>query len=249
MVVLVHGFKGYKDWAFFPWLAEFLAGEGLAVCRFDSSRCGISEGSETFDRLDLFENDTYSTQIADLKAVIDRLRADQATANLPIAVFGHSRGGAVSLITTSEDPEIRAVATWAAIATTNRWDEKTTQNWRRDGRWMVENTRTKQIMPISTRLLDDWEQNRVRFDVMQAVGRVTQPLLVVHGTKDETVHSDDARQIVSVAREGSNLLLIEGASHTFGAIHPLLHVPMHLKLAAEVTASFFRANARRVTSG
>ena len=35
---------------------------GCAVCRFNMSRSGIGEDPETFDRLDLFEHDTYSSR-------------------------------------------------------------------------------------------------------------------------------------------------------------------------------------------
>src|SRR5712672_2386533 len=70
LVVIVHGFKGFKDWGFFPWLAETLCNHRFAVCRFNMSRSGIDENPETFDRLDLFADDTYSGQIADLQKVV-----------------------------------------------------------------------------------------------------------------------------------------------------------------------------------
>ena len=80
-MVIVHGFKGFKDWGFFPWLAQRLMQHRLAVCRFNMSRSGIGEDPETFDRLDLFEHDTYSTQLADLRAVVRH--AQQRVPGLP----------------------------------------------------------------------------------------------------------------------------------------------------------------------
>ncbi|HEX6160873.1 MAG TPA: alpha/beta hydrolase, partial [Thermoanaerobaculia bacterium] len=70
LVVIVHGFKGFKDWGFFPFLAEHLTQHRLATCRFNMSRSGVGESLDSFDRLDLFEHDTYSTQIADLRKVV-----------------------------------------------------------------------------------------------------------------------------------------------------------------------------------
>ena len=96
LVVIVHGFKGFKDWGFFPWTAQRLMQHRLAVCRFNMSRSGIGEDPETFDRLDLFEHDTYSTQLRDLAAVVRH--AQRKFPNLPTFLLGHSRGGGVALL-------------------------------------------------------------------------------------------------------------------------------------------------------
>ena len=37
-IIVVHGFKGYKDWGFFPHLCERLAIAGHAVVSFNFSR-------------------------------------------------------------------------------------------------------------------------------------------------------------------------------------------------------------------
>ena len=41
VVVCCHGFKGFKDWGFHPWLGTLLAGAGLAAVHFDFSRNGV----------------------------------------------------------------------------------------------------------------------------------------------------------------------------------------------------------------
>ena len=79
LAVIVHGFKGYKDWGFFPWVAETLCNHHLAVCRFNMSRSGIGENFDAFDRLDLFRDDAYSVQLADLHAVVRFALALDAT--------------------------------------------------------------------------------------------------------------------------------------------------------------------------
>jgi len=51
VVVACHGFKGFKDWGFHPWLGEHLADAGLAAVHFDFSRNGVKEaGSGTRSR-------------------------------------------------------------------------------------------------------------------------------------------------------------------------------------------------------
>lgn len=243
LVLLLHGFKGFKDWSFLPWLAETFSRQGLAVCRFDFSRCGITESSEMFDRLDLFADDTYSCQIDDVEAVVAHLRADSRTADLPIALLGHSRGGGTALLSAKRSGAI-AVATWATISRTDRWDPETVRAWREQGTLFVENARTKQQMPVSTRILEDLDVNREQLDIGDAVRDLDVPLLVVHGGDDSTVPVSESRAVAAAAREAT-LVEIDRASHTFGAIHPLITVPMHLSLAAHVTCSFLTTRSRR----
>ena len=240
LVVIVHGFKGFKDWGFFPWTAQRLMQHRLAVCRFNMSRSGIGEDPETFDRLDLFEHDTYSTQLRDLGAVVRH--AQRELPSLPTFLFGHSRGGGVALLGAQDVPNLHGVITWAAISRVDRWDAATKREWRKRGVLEVENARTKQIMRMSPVILDDYEAHAKRLDVLAAVARLRVPLLVLHGGRDESVPVEEGRLIASRASE-SSLIVLHRASHTFNAIHPLVHMPFELLTAAELSAHFINAYA------
>jgi uncharacterized protein len=240
LAVLVHGFKGFKDWGFFPWLAERLCNHGIAVCRFNMSRSGIGENPETFDRLDLFADDTYSTEISDLLKIVSH--AQQVCPRLPLFLMGHSRGGGVALLAAEEIPSLRGVATWSTISTVDRWDSAAKKQWRRDGYYDVENARTKQMMRMSTALLDDYEAHRDRLDILAAAARLRVPALVVHGENDESVPLAESTAIASRIG-GATRVVIGNASHTYNAIHPLVDVPFALSMAAEITAHFMMAYA------
>lgn len=239
LVVIVHGFKGFKDWGFFPWLAERLCDRGFAVCRFNMSRSGIGENSESFERLDLFAGDTYSIQLTDLRAAVEH--AQKKFPGLPTFLLGHSRGGGVALLGSAAVPELHGVITWSSISTVDRWDAKTVKKWRADGYMDVVNQRTKQMMRMSPSILDDFESNRERLDIAAATARLTVPLLVIHGARDESVPVAEASALVANTDDAA-LMIIEKASHTYNAIHPLVHVPFELSLAAEVTAHFIAAH-------
>src|SRR5687767_5851867 len=142
LVVVVHGFKGFKDWGFFPWVAQHLLRHRFAVCRFNMSRSGIGENPETFERLDLFADDTYSTQIDDL---LDVVLWCQARVDLPTFLLGHSRGGGVALLAAEKVEKLCGVITWNAISRIDRWDEAGKAQWRHDGYQDVINARTKQV--------------------------------------------------------------------------------------------------------
>jgi uncharacterized protein len=241
LVAVVHGFKGFKDWGFFPWLSEHLCHHRVAVCRFNMSRSGIGEDPETFDRLDLFADDTYSTQLNDLVDVVEHARA--RLPRLPLFLLGHSRGGGVALLASRMIGDLRGVITWSAIARADRWDDDTKKAWRRDGHLDVLNARTQQTMRMSPRILDDYDANAERLNILDSASRIEVPLLVVHGGADESVPVAEATEISSRARDAS-LLIVESATHTYNAIHPLIHVPRELVYAAEVTASFISVYAR-----
>ncbi len=239
LVVIVHGFKGFKDWGFFPWLAESLRHERVAVCRFNMSRSGIGETPDTFDRLDLFAGDTYSGQLADLRRVVEYTHEHH---QLPTFLLGHSRGGAIALLGARDVPLLRGVVTWSAIARANRWDAATKARWRRDG-WMdVINARTGQNMRMSTGILDDYEQHAERLDILAATAHLDVPLLVIHGARDESVPVSESFDIAAQYFDSSHMVIAH-ASHTYNAIHPLVHVPKELRLAATVTARFIAAYA------
>lgn len=237
LAIVVHGFKGFREWGFFPWLCERLSASGIVACRFDMSRNGIGDDPETFDRLDLFEHDTYSTQLSDLERVFHHVRSIESLGSLPAFLLGHSRGGAVALLASRRLEDLSGIVTWSAIASTDRWDDETKRQWRERGHLDIENSRTKQIMRMSTAVLDDLEQNGESLDVLAAVEAMSIPLLAVHGAEDETVSREDAEAIASAHPAGSKLV-IGGASHTFNAIHPLVNVPPELELAAHVSARF-----------
>ncbi len=235
LVVVVHGFKGFKDWGFFPWLAERLVSHQLAVCRFNMSRSGIGEDPESFDRLDLFEHDTFSIELADLRAAVRH--AQERFPRLPTFLLGHSRGGGVAILGASDVPGLRAVVAWSPIARCDHWDAAMRRDWDERGVTEILNQRTKQVMRISRDVLDDYEANRERLDIVRAARSLPVPLLVVHGGRDESVPVTAGRLLAAEAADGS-LAVITRAGHTFNAIHPLVHVPFELSVAAEASAHF-----------
>jgi pimeloyl-ACP methyl ester carboxylesterase len=245
LVVAVHGFKGFKDWGFFPWLAQRLTGHGLAVCRFNMSRCGIGEEPEAFDRLDLFEDDTYGTQLNDLASAV--AFAQQQFPSLPVFLLGHSRGSGVAILGASGVERLKGVIAWSPISHVDRWDATAVRDWNERGFTEAVNARTKQMMRMSRRMLDEFTSDPSRFDVRAATRQLEVPLLVIHGAKDESVPVAEGRELAAIAPQGS-IAVIERASHTFNAIHPLVDLPFPLTLAAELSAHFANAWAARETA-
>lgn len=245
-IVVCHGFKGFKDWGFFPYVCRELA-ERLTrpVVSFNFSGSGIGEDPESFTELDRFERNTFSKEVRDLRTVLDAAASGdlpQLAAVEKFGLLGHSRGGVSAVVTAAEDERVAAVVTWSAVARLDRWDAETVEKWRREGRIEVLNARTGQMMPLGRELLEDIEENAERLDVRRAAKRLRVPYLIVHGTEDESVDVEEAEAVAQAApEEWSRYQPIPGAGHTFGAVHPFQGTTEHLSQALDATVRWFRS--------
>lgn len=241
-VVLLPGFKGFKDWAFFPPLAERLARAGLAAITMSVSGAGVDAAGE-FTELDRFGHNTYSAELEDLRVVLAALEGGQLGMAPPHAVglFGHSRGGGVAVLQASRDVRVRALVTWGAISGVDRWERSTKEDWRSRGRIDVLNSRTHQVLPIYTDLLEEVEaQGQGRLDIIAAASRITVPWLLLHGENDETVEPSEAERLAKVAPVGSSrLMMVRNGTHTFGTRHPWEGPTAEFDFAAAATVEWF----------
>jgi dienelactone hydrolase len=222
--VVVHGFKGFKDWGMFPPLAERLAQAGFTAVSPNLSGSGVDDAGD-FTWPERFGHNTFSAELADLGTVLRALRTGELSVAPPSAVglIGHSRGGGVSILMAAQDPGIKTLVTWAAISTVNRWSDPTEQaRWRAQGKLDVVNTRTGQVLPLYPDVLDDIERHRRGpLNIEQAAAKLTIPWLIVHGSGDASVAVAEGERLAKAANAStSRFLRIEGAEHTFGAAHP-----------------------------
>lgn len=245
-VIVAHGFKGFKDWGFFPFLCESLARDGHLVVSFNTSLNGVGPGLLDFTDLEAFGRNTVSREVGDLHWIVDRVMAGEwsdGRAPGALGVLGHSRGGGNSVIVTSESGAISSLVTWAAVSTFHRWSEEQERDWATDGVTHILNARTGQEMPLQRSVVDDLRDNEERFDVLAAAARVRVPWLIVHGTEDPTVSAHEARGLAG-ACFGARLLLLEGSGHTFEATHPLAGPAPALEDAVVATVDHFHRSLR-----
>lgn len=134
--------------------------------------------------------------------------------------MGHSRGGASALLKTAEDTRVKGVITLAAVSDlASRYPAKILEMWKKEGVLMVPNARTGQEMPMYYQIVEDYQQNEDRLDVLRAVAGIKAPVLSFHGTADESVSLDHVHQIKKVCPH-AEIVVVEGANHTFGGTHP-----------------------------
>ena len=222
-VLVLHGFKGFMNWGFFPEIAHRIAARGMVAVRFNMSGSGIGDDLETFTELEAFARNTYTRELEDLQRVRGWIAsgAVRGIDTMRCALVGHSRGGGVALLHAAEHDAVRSIVTWAAISDVDRFDELTKAGWRRQGVITIHNARTKQDMDIALGALDDIEWNRARFDILAACRRIHVPVLLIHGSADETVPVHEAERLfAALDPPTARKLVITGAGHTFGVTHP-----------------------------
>ncbi|MBD3161735.1 MAG: alpha/beta fold hydrolase [Candidatus Latescibacteria bacterium] len=243
-VVVVHGFKGFKDWGFFPYLCDRLAEAGFAALRVNLSGCGIRSEGEMFDAPDAFENQNLPADVADIgeacRFLAGRLR-EVAAGGLPIALLGHSRGGGAALVHAAEDPGLAALVTWSAVARFDRYGPEAVAAWERGETVPVTNARTGQTFHLQPRFWTTYAADRSRYDLLARAAALAHPWLIVHGAADETVPVEEARELHRVAESGpTRLVEIPGGSHTYGAVHPFEGAPEPLQQATQETVAWLR---------
>lgn len=75
LVVMCHGFKGFRTFGAWPAMARALAARGHAAVNFDFSRNGVGPDGVDFSALDLFRENTHSLNVQEIRMVLDALTA------------------------------------------------------------------------------------------------------------------------------------------------------------------------------
>jgi putative redox protein len=199
-LVLCHGYPSGAGGApsaarSYPELADRIATElGWIVLTFCFRGAGESEGQFSL-----------GGWLADVEAAIVHVQALEGVSGVWLAGFG--TGAALAICAAARHPEVRGVA---AMGTPADFDD-----WASQPRRLLQHAReirlvTEQKFPSS---FDAWARD---LRVIRAVHCVTdvapRPLLVLHGTEDESVPDFDAR-VVADAHADAELRIIQGAGH------------------------------------
>jgi dienelactone hydrolase len=245
VVIVLHGFKGFKNFAFFPYLSQKLCDQGLAVVTMNFSGNGIGADPVNFTELDKFAQNTISQELDDVDAVLEGLGSGVLLgtpgAATRLGIVGHSRGGCTAIVKAALDPRLHCLVTWASPAALGRYSDELLRQWKEDGRYNFMNARTKQDMFVNHSYLEDIQANRERYSLDLAVSQLTIPYLALHGTDDESVPVDAAHRLHGYAKAGqAELALVDGGTHTFGTKQPFEGSTPALDQAIDRTTAWFR---------
>ncbi len=223
-IIFVHGFKGFKDWGFGPYIGKYFDDNGFCSVMFNFSHNGVGDSLTEFEELDKFAQNTFSLELSELQDVIDAYLQGSfgLTENKKIGLLGHSRGAAIAILTAAKSKFVSAVASWSGVSTFDRYSGKQKKMWRQKGFIEVLNTRTKQKMRLNVSLLDDLEANKSdSLNIEKAVRELKKPLLIAHGDQDLAVKIQEAEKLYECSDKSmTEIIKIYGVGHTFNISHP-----------------------------
>jgi pimeloyl-ACP methyl ester carboxylesterase len=245
VIIFLHGFKGFKDWGYFPISNRKLAYCNSVVAGLNFSHNGVTpENPEDFVDLEAFGSNNYSKELEDIAKLLEELPKVVPPEEVnwdDVSIVGHSRGGAIALIAALEYPIFKKAVTWASVSRLDfsYLSPEEIEEWRKTGVRYIYNQRTGQQMPLYFQLYEDYMQNQARFNLEERLKELNKPVLLIHGTEDESVPFANAERLKSWL-PNATLIPIEGANHTFGAVHPLVSQMKYPQFdeVARLTAEF-----------
>ena len=219
VVIFIHGFKGFKDWGAHHLMASYFAQNGYRFLKFNLSHSGVTpDNFQDITDGDTFSKNTFSAEMIDVEIIIEHCVKYLGVDG--VYLIGHSRGGGLSILQAANNPNVKGLVTWSAIADfSSLWKQEDVQDWRKSGKLEIINARTKKKMYLNIDLLEDFESNRAALDIVEAAKKITIPWLIVHGEDDLNVPVNVAVKLAE-ANLNSRLVKIANANHVFGATHP-----------------------------
>lgn len=199
-LLLCHGFPSgpldaRQSALTFPELCDRVAGPGLwAAMTFTFRGCGQSEGQFSI-----------AGWLEDLKAALDHLHESVAPSS--IFVVGSSTGGSLALTAAVEDERIRGIGLLGARADFTEWIDH-------PHRFLSHAREIGAIRDSSfPGRFSEWAGEFGKIRPLDAASKFApRPLLVLHGSDDDSVPSSDARRFVD-AHGDAELRLLAGAGH------------------------------------
>jgi fermentation-respiration switch protein FrsA (DUF1100 family) len=183
----------------YPALAEQICREGLAAFFFNFRGAGDSGGN-----LDL------AGWTRDLQTALNFLWGLDNIDKAHLYLVGFSAGAAVSIYVASKDERVSGLAACACPAEItpftgdNKW-ETLIENFRNIGA-----IRDDDFPPSVAEWVEGCRQVNPERHI---AGIAPRPLLLVHGSLDQTVPVDHAHRLYEIAGKPKKLVVIEGAGH------------------------------------
>ncbi|MEK3838342.1 alpha/beta hydrolase family protein [Paenibacillus sp. FSL R7-0128] len=227
VLLISHGFRGHKDWAFWPEVSGRIAGSGFYTVSFNFSRIAARD-ADGISPEEAAEAATLSRELADLEQLLHSLLEGRLPlAGLAdterIAVLGHSRAGGSNILFAAEHPEVKALVVWnGGAAPQPRQGEGTAA-----------------LTPQEQAVREDQLRNKERFNLEEALSRVSAAALLIQGDQDRDAlllqHAGFREQAPQ-----HRYLSIRGADHTFGTVDPYEGSTSALNEAVTSTIAFLQ---------
>ena len=248
LIIILHGFKGWKDWGFAPYISETFAINECISLIFNFSMNGSPDDTGYLTEPENFANNTISRELEDVLQIIDAFpKGDIIPIDLVeklwngnIYLLGFSLGGGISILTGLTCNKINKVCLWSSISSFNWYTPRQIEQWKKDGFFEFKNTRTNQVLRMNIGYLNDYYQNEETFNILERIKHLKSELMIVHSDDDITVPIKEANKLIEAAnKELLKNNILKKTSHTFGVEHPFKRTTKQLEEALDYTLKFF----------
>lgn len=197
--LFAHCFTCSKDVFAAQRISTALAERGVAVLRFDFTGLGNSQGD--------FANTSFSSNVADLVAAADFMRAQHEA---PKLLIGHSLGGAAVLLAAAKIPECIGVATLNAP-----FDAQHVQHLFGGSLDTIAQQGEAKVTLAGRdfTIRRDFVEDLVKHRPAEVLHNLHRALLIFHAIKDQTVGIENARLIYEAARHPKSFIALDEADH------------------------------------
>ena len=246
ILLIIHGFRGSKNWGFFPTIAEEFAQNGSIVLTWNMSLNGYSKNSQYIDQPDNFARNTITQEMVDTQSIIDSILQDDRIIsgdirshwNGDIHVLGHSRGGGIGSLISAENPSIKKLALWNTISRFGRFTERQKKLWSETGTFPIDETEDGKVIAMNYTYISDLEFHGDEYSPLRAITEVSADILIVHAEQDMTVPIREAHALQEKSHS-AHMHSIPQAGHIFGCTHPFTEMTSSLRDAIDTTTAFF----------
>ncbi|MDO8582070.1 MAG: alpha/beta fold hydrolase [bacterium] len=211
LAFVMHGLGGTKDQSHVQTFADAFLSGGYTAVRFDTTNTfGESDGN--------YEDATVTNYYEDLEDVIAWAKTQPWYAE-PFCLAGHSLGGICTALYAEKYPEkVKALAPISTVVSGQLSMEtspktKILEEWKRTG-WRIEGSKTTpgRIKRLKWSHMED----RLRYDVLPLVAKLTMPVLLIVGDHDESTPMSHQKILFDALPSGKKELhIIKDAPHTF----------------------------------
>jgi pimeloyl-ACP methyl ester carboxylesterase len=224
-VIICHSFMASKEWGFFPSVAGAIARAGFYTVTFNFSRNGVVGDAQKITDFTSFERNTVSHELEDVEMVMTALQAGHIAGGAAdpgrIALMGHSRGAGVAVVGAAADARVKALVTWSAVASFDRWTQHQKRLWRSLGYLPMARDTQASPLRVGIGLLEDLERNKERLDILRAARALRIPWYILHGREDLTVPVREAELLAECSGSPlTTLALLESIGHLYNAASP-----------------------------
>ncbi len=248
LLIFAHGFKGFRNWGFIPYVCSKFAEAGSICVRLDFSMNGIIDDvNQKYDD-EVFRKNTVSREVSDLSELIEKFISNQLGIenfhrrwNGDVFLVGHSLGAAVSVLTAKKFQSITKISLWASVSQLNRNTDRQKEIWKQNGSIEILINTTGQKLHLDYTYIEDKESSFENNAIINELKKLNYPVQIIHPKNDMTVNIKEAEELKSTASDirKRELIVIEKSGHTFNSRHPFSGTNDALESAIKHTINFF----------